>query len=81
MRRALDKPVLELSAKNHLPSFPEFTKLFFCPSLRKLSGEFIDPESDENLFKTPQEPELWKDLCQFCSEEGGPMPSLSPLYI
>ncbi|CAE7531284.1 unnamed protein product, partial [Symbiodinium pilosum] len=36
----------------------------------KLSGEFIDPESDENLFKTPQEPELWKDLCQFCSEEG-----------
>ncbi|CAE7562052.1 unnamed protein product, partial [Symbiodinium pilosum] len=36
----------------------------------KLSREFIDPESDDNLFKTPEEPELWKDLCQFCQEEG-----------
>ena len=41
-------------------------------ALRKLSREFIDPESDENLFKTPEEPELWKDLCQFCQEEGSP---------
>ncbi|CAE7770358.1 unnamed protein product [Symbiodinium sp. KB8] len=36
----------------------------------KLSKEWIDPESDENLFKTPDQPDLWKDLCEFCQEGG-----------
>ena len=35
----------------------------FYKALRKLSKELIDPDSDKNLFKTPLEPELWKDLC------------------
>jgi len=36
----------------------------------KLSKEWIDPESDENLFKTSDQPDLWKDLCEFCQEGG-----------
>ncbi|CAE7613788.1 unnamed protein product [Symbiodinium natans] len=36
----------------------------------KLSKEWIDPESDENLFKTPEQPGLWKDLCEFCQDKG-----------
>lgn len=48
-------------------SIAEIRKLS-CP--RKLSKEWIDPESDENLFKTDDQPDLWKDLCEFCQEGG-----------
>ena len=37
---------------------------------QKLSTQYIDPESDENLFTTPQKPELWQELCEFCQEDG-----------
>ncbi|CAE7258663.1 unnamed protein product [Symbiodinium sp. CCMP2456] len=36
----------------------------------KLSTQYIDPESDANLFKTPDNENLWQDLCEFCQEEG-----------
>ena len=37
---------------------------------QKLSTQYINPESDENLFTTPQKPALWQELCEFCQEDG-----------
>ncbi|CAE7828813.1 unnamed protein product [Symbiodinium sp. KB8] len=36
----------------------------------KLSTQYIDPESDANLFRTPDNDNLWQDLCEFCQDEG-----------